>query len=58
MAKELLNEQKEDLYNLALRGCTDSDVIDYCAENDIPYRLARCFMDETYRYLDNKQLKH
>lgn len=54
MTKELLNEQKEYLYNLAVRGCTDSDVIDYCAENDIPYRLARCFMEETYRYLDNK----
>ena len=56
MTKELLNEHKEDLFNLALRGCTDSDVIDYCAENNIPYRLAQNFMDETYKFLDNNDV--
>lgn len=59
MIKELFNEQKEDLFNLAQRECTDSDVKDYCAENNIPYRLAQDFMDEyekTSEYLECKAL--
>ena len=54
--KELFDEQKEDLFNLAQRGCTDSDVRDYCNENNIPYRLAWDFMDETYKHLDDNSL--
>lgn len=54
MAKKLFDEQKEDLFALAQRGCTDSDVRDYCAENNVPYRLAQDFMAETYRYLHDK----
>lgn len=53
MMKELFDEQKEDLFNLAQRGCTDSDVKDYCAENNISYRLAQDFMNKTYKYLNN-----
>ena len=55
--KELFYEQKEDLFNLAQRGCTDSDVRDYCDENNIPYRLAWDFMDETYKHLDDNSLE-
>ena len=55
--KELFDEQKEDLFNLAQRGCTDSDVRDYCDENNIPYRLAWDFMDETYKHLDDNSLE-
>lgn len=54
--KELLDEQKEDLFNLAKEGRSDSDIRDYCAENNIPYRLAQNFMDETYKYLDNNDV--
>ena len=54
--KELFDEQKEDLFNLAKEGCSDLDVRDYCAENNIPYRLARDFMDETYKFLDNNDI--
>lgn len=54
MMNELLNEQKEDLFNLVQRGCTDSDIRDCCIENKIPYILARKFIDEAYEYL-NKQ---
>ncbi len=54
MMNELLNEQKEDLFNFAQRGCTDSDIRDYCVENKIPYTLARKFMDEVYEYLDKQ----
>lgn len=48
--KELFDEQKEDLFNLAQRGYTDSDVKDYCAENNIPYRLAESFMEDAIRW--------
>ena len=34
-------------------GGSDSDVRNYCAENNIPYRLAQDFIDETYEHLDN-----
>lgn len=53
MMKELFNEQKEDLFNLAKNGCTDSNVKDYCVENNVPYRLAQDFLTETYQYLNN-----
>lgn len=53
MMKELFNEQKEDLFNLAKNGYTDSNVKDYCVENNVPYRLAQDFLTETYQYLNN-----
>lgn len=53
MIKELFDEQKEDLFNLVKEGCSDSDIRDYCAENNISYKLAQDFIDETYEYLDN-----
>ena len=54
--KELFNEQKEDLFNLTKEGCSDSDIRDYCAENNIHHRLAQDFMDETYKFLDNNDI--
>ena len=54
--KELFDEQKEDLFNLAKKRCSDSDVRDYCAENNISYRLAQDFMDKTYEHLDNNDI--
>lgn len=54
--KELFDEQKEDLFNLAKKGCSDSDIRDYCVENNIPYRLAQDFIDETYKFLDNNDI--
>ena len=56
MIKELFDEQKEDLFNLAKEGCSDSDVRYYCAENNIPYKLAQNFMDETYKFFDNNNI--
>ena len=56
MKKELFDEQKEDLFNLAKEGRSGSDVRDYCAENNIPYRLAQNFIDETYKFLDNNDI--
>ena len=56
MIKELFDEQKEDLFNLARRGCSNSDIRDYCTENNIPYRLAQDFMDETYEHLNNNDI--
>ena len=53
MKKELFDEQKEDLFNLTKGGYSDLDVRDYCAENNIPYRLAQDFIEETYKHLDN-----
>lgn len=32
MAKELFDEQKEDLFNLMKNGCTDENIRDYCAK--------------------------
>ena len=54
--KELFDEQKEDLFNLAKKDYSNSDIRDYCAENNIPYRLAQDFMDETYKFLDNNDI--
>ena len=56
MIKELFDEQKEDLFNLAKEGYSDSDIRDYCAENNIPYRLAQNFIDETYEHLNNNDI--
>lgn len=51
--KELFDEQKEDLFNLAKKGCTNLNVKDYCVENNVPYRLAQDFLTETYQYINN-----
>ena len=56
MIKELFDEQKEDLFNLAKEGRSDSDIRDYCVENNIPYRLAQNFIDETYEHLNNNDI--
>ena len=53
MIKELSNKQQEDLFNLARIGCSDSDIKDYCAENNIPYKLAQDFIDEVYKFYGN-----
>lgn len=49
--RELYNEQKEDLYKLMLRGCTTSDIKDYCIENNIPYEMAKNFISEAHLYI-------
>lgn len=54
--KELFDEQKEDLFNLAKKNCSDSDIRDYCAKNNIPYRFAQDFMNETYKFLDSNDV--
>lgn len=54
MIKELFDEQKEDLFYFALKGCSDSDIKDYCAENNIPYKLAHDFIDEVYKFYGNR----
>ena len=54
MIQELFNEQQEELFNLALKGCSDSDIKDYCAENNIPYKLAHDFIDEVYKFYGNR----
>ena len=56
MIKELFDEQKEDLLNTPKQACSDSDVRDYCAENNIPYKLAQNFMDETYKFFNNNNI--
>lgn len=56
MIKELFDEQKEDLFNLVKEGRSGSDIRDYCVENNIPYRLAQDFIDETYKFLDNNDI--
>ncbi len=54
--KELFDEQKEDLFNLVKEERSGSDIRDYCVENNIPYRLAQDFIDETYKFLDNNDI--
>ena len=52
--RELYNEQKEDLYKLMLRGCTTSDIKDYCRENNIPYEMAKNFISEAHLHIKDK----
>lgn len=52
--RELYNEQKEDLYKLMLRGCTTSDIKDYCIENNIPYEMAKNFTSEAHLHIKDK----
>ena len=54
LVRELYNEQKEDLYKLMLRGCTTSDIKDYCIENNIPYEMAKNFISESHLHIKDK----
>ena len=54
VVRELYNEQKEDLYKLMLRGCTTSDIKDYCIENNIPYGMAKNFISEAHLHIKDK----
>lgn len=54
LVRELYNEQKEDLYKLMLRGCTTSDIKDYCIENNISYGMAKDFISEAHLHIKDE----
>ncbi len=52
MLKDLYEEQKEDLFNLVQKGCADSEIRNYCSENNVSYGVAQSFIAKTKQYLD------